>query len=810
MPRVRVSEYRSYAWIKTELQNAGWNVKNPSLDTNGEVYYQQECLNHSEIREQLVNQKPEFVVKLNELDFWVIEAKADTADLELAFREAIEYGNQINQSSVIKAKIVTGVAGTEPNEMLVKNAFLDIDGTYKVITYRGEEITSLITKDRAEQLIASGTSALQDLIPEEKMLIKTAEAINEEMHNGSINKDARARVISALLLSLVGAGGPDFRADIEVFIDSINSRARQVLRRHNKEGFYESIKLTLPEMENAKRKFHQALIKTYFLLQKIDIKAAMNSGTDVLGKFYEVFLKYGNGAKDIGIVLTPRHITQFACEVLNIRHTDIIYDPTCGTGGFLVAAFDYVRKHSTQQQVQTFKEHKIFGIEQDAIVTALAIVNMIFRGDGKSNIRNDDCFPVHLVKRTINGIETAVYSNTPGEKPVTKVLMNPPFSKKSETEKEHKFVQHALDQMEDGGTLFAIVPTSVMIKGGVLKEWRKQLLQSNTLLAVLTFPEDLFYPVGTRTVGIFIKKGIPHPQGCNVFWSKVNSDGFIKSKGKRLPSDRVPNDLETLKNDLKMHLYDQSAINKNIPEFVKTCPIDFNDSFLELMPEVYLDEKEPTLEEMADGADQYFREYLAYLIKSGVRLTLKAPDLSISDITPPHAFKLFDLTDFIKGDVTSGVVHAISDFYEGDIPLVSCKTEDNGIVGFYDIQLEDQYNHCFTIAGDGSFPLTTYYHFFNIAAYDNVTIAPLKDNLSLSTIFFLASRLNRMRWRYSYGRKCYSNKVRELKVLLPINQQGNLDETFISQFFDRLYGWSEISSFIEMERSKIQFAQQGE
>ena len=60
----------------------------------------------------------------------------------------------------------------------------------------------------------------------------------------------------------------------------------------------------------------------------------MRSNTDVLGKFYEVFLKYGNGAKEIGIVLTPRHVTNFAAEVMNITYKDIIYDPTCGTEGF--------------------------------------------------------------------------------------------------------------------------------------------------------------------------------------------------------------------------------------------------------------------------------------------------------------------------------------------------------------------------------------------------------------------------------------------------------------------------------------------
>ena len=75
----------------------------------------------------------------------------------------------------------------------------------------------------------------------------------------------------------------------------------------------------------------------------LNIRSTMFSGTDLLGKFYEVFLKYGNGAKEIGIVLTPRHITRFAVQILDVEQHDIVCDPTCGTGGFLISALDHVR-----------------------------------------------------------------------------------------------------------------------------------------------------------------------------------------------------------------------------------------------------------------------------------------------------------------------------------------------------------------------------------------------------------------------------------------------------------------------------------
>ena len=77
------------------------------------------------------------------------------------------------------------------------------------------------------------------------------------------------------------------------------------------------------------------------------------------------------------------------------------------------------------------------------------------------------------------------------------------------------------------------------------------MLNRNTLLATINFPEDLFYPTGTQTCGIIIRKGVPHPKDQNVFWANIKEDGLLKSKGKRLPSERTSNQLEKIKGLLK-------------------------------------------------------------------------------------------------------------------------------------------------------------------------------------------------------------------------------------------------------------------
>ena len=364
-----------------------------------------------------------------------------------------------------------------------------------------------------------------------------------------------------------------------------------------------------------------ALVKTIQELNNLNIRSAMNSGADVLGKFYEVFLKYGNGAKEIGIVLTPRHITKFAAEVMSITDRDICYDPTCGTGGFLISAFDYVKKNHTKAQIARFKQNNLFGIEQESQVVALAVVNMIFRGDGKNNITEGNCFQNNLRKCIKNGVATAEFTKKPikhDETAVTRVLMNPPFALKRSDEKEYKFVDHALNQMVDGGLLFSVLPYSAMVKPGKYRDWRRNsLLKNNTLLSVITFPEDLFYPIGVHTVGVFVKKGFPHPPEQKVLWVRAVNDGLLKSKGKRLPNNKATDDYSVIKDLVRAYLPNPGLAVDSKDRFQKTTPIDLADDLLELVPENYLDQAPPTEAEIKSGMEQVIRNSMAFLIRSG-------------------------------------------------------------------------------------------------------------------------------------------------------------------------------------------------
>ncbi len=414
------TEVDAYNYIKTELEQLGWNVRNPARDITGEVYKQNEALANKDIKKCLNKDRPEAIIKLNSIDLWVIECKRNKSDIGKALDEAKnQYAKKLNQSAKIKCILISGVAGNDIDGFTVQSEYLTEKGWKKVL-FNNEPKDTLLSKKQAQYLIDNKTPEWREFpdFPENKYL-QSAEDINEILGAAGINKNKRARFISGLILSLSTRNQIDLRTDdTKTLVNNINNLINQKLREVNKENFFDYIKLEIPPSESNHDKYRIGIVETLKELQTLDIKNSMASGNDVLGKFYEKFLKYGNGAKEIGIVLTPRHITKFAVEVLDVKYNDYVFDPTCGTGGFLVSALDHVKKNSNPGQTSKFKKYNLFGIEQDDDVVALALVNMIFRGDGRNNMSEGNCFQKTIAKTFDGNKETGKYLNNGGGKTI--------------------------------------------------------------------------------------------------------------------------------------------------------------------------------------------------------------------------------------------------------------------------------------------------------------------------------------------------------------------------------------------------------
>lgn len=759
------SEFQSYTYIKNELRELGWNVRNPNRAPSGQLYTQHECLGHPEIKLMLGKLTPEYVVKVTENVFWVIEAKPTHEQIDQAYEEASGYGERINNHEFYRALIISGVAGNDLDRYVVKSGFWEEEKRkFTPITFNEREITSLISPTLATTLLVQKSPHLKDLRIDEKEYISLAEKINQVFHEASIKKDTRAGVVASILLSLLAETEPNPDDNPEVFVKDINNRAQDVLTKNDKGHFFQYITVYLPEKIDAQIKFKEALVSAFFLLKKVNIKSAMRAGSDILGKFYEGFLKYGNGAKDLGILLTPRHITEFASKVLDITHSDIIYDPTCGTSGFLVSAFYHVKKHSTPVQLDIFKQHRIFGIDQEPTITALAIVNMIFRGDGKNNIMNDDCLARALIPKIEDGVPSAQFVSAQegleySQRPVTKVLMNPPFA---QSEKEYRFVDHALEQMENGGLLFSVLPVSIMIKGGKVCNWRKKLLRNNTLLSVITFPPDLFYQAGSsqHTVGVFVRKGKPHDREQKTLWIRAINDGLAKKKGKRLPNPRVPDDLSKVETLLRSFIQNSKIPVNKIPAFQASSLVDFSDDSFELIPEAYLDGE--SYANINEEVKQLVREFIAFKIVHEVELNQIKKSRTPVDL-PDHK-TIETIGELFTIDYGQKEYHNKENLKSGKTLLISSQGIDNGCYGFFDEGV--RYTRpLVTVPSTGSIG-KAFVQLYECCVDDNcLTLIP-KKKLSINELYYVAAIIRRESWRFRYGRQITPSRLGKFEVNL--------------------------------------------
>lgn len=243
---------------------------------------------------------------------------------------------------------------------------------------------------------------------------------------------------------------------------------------------------------------------------------AAHTRLDIVGSFYGEFLRYSSGdAKEKGIVLTPRHVTELFCDLADVDERSVVLDTCCGTGGYLIAAMHRMFSLAgTEAQRERIRQHQLIGVEDSPTLFALAASNMILRGDGKANLFPGSCFD------PANAAAVKALQPTVG-------LINPPYSLKGEGESELDFIDHMLDCLQPNGTGVAIIPLGCVISDSPVKE---RLLSKHTLEAVISMPERLFYPVATTTVVLVFTAHKPHKANKKTWLAMLKDDGFVQTK----------------------------------------------------------------------------------------------------------------------------------------------------------------------------------------------------------------------------------------------------------------------------------------
>jgi type I restriction enzyme M protein len=388
---------------------------------------------------------------------------------------------------------------------------------------------------------------LKEILHEETDVEKTtAEILKDaaELHEylrtyGQLTTEQKPLVVSGILLALREIDYKTFSIDSLIgdtvvtdgqkIYDAIKSNLQRVnvtpdTKREKLLSQFSVIKDT-PKINEVEDKLGKTPLKHYteFLNKSIfqNIKYH-NSAEDYLGRFYGEFMSYSGGdGQTLGIVLTPKHITELFCDLVQLKSTDKVIDPCCGTAGFLIAAMHkMVKMTDDETQRRSIKRDQLFGIEQQPYMFTIATTNMILRGDGKSNLHNLD-----FLKQNPNQIQL---------KGCTVGMMNPPYSqgtKQDPSQYEISFTQHLLDSLVEGARAVVIIPqSSVTGKSKEEQNIKNNILRHHTLEGVITLNKNTFYGVGTNPCIAVFTAGIPHDRKHLCKFINFEDDGFVVSK----------------------------------------------------------------------------------------------------------------------------------------------------------------------------------------------------------------------------------------------------------------------------------------
>ena len=232
---------------------------------------------------------------------------------------------------------------------------------------------------------------------------------------------------------------------------------------------------------------------------------------DFKGAIYEGILeKNGQDKKSAaGQYFTPRALISAIVEVIDPQITETVADPCCGTGGFLLAAYEHMRKQSKDVEKQKFlKNNSLYGADNTSLVVTMASMNLYLHdiGVNKSPIAYKDS----LIETT-DDLYQVVMTNPPfGTRPQGSVEVSanrPEFVKT--TDNQVNFLQHIMSIVKTGGRVGVVLPDSVLTDSGATAKVREKLMKDYNLHTILRLPTGIFYANGVKTNVLFFEKGEP-------------------------------------------------------------------------------------------------------------------------------------------------------------------------------------------------------------------------------------------------------------------------------------------------------------
>ena len=491
------------------------------------------------------------------------------------------------------------------------------------------------------------------------------------------------------------------------------------------------------------------------------------NGEDVMAIFFNEFNRY-KAKSESGQVFTPDHITSFMYRITNTTHEDYVLDAACGSGAFLVKAMcnmiNEVGGIRTKRAIE-IAQTQLFGIEYDREIYALACANMLIHKDGKTNLEYND-------SRTDDA------GRWIKSKPITKVLMNPPF--------ENKYgcldiVANVLANVEKGTTCAFILPDNKLEKArGKVRRW----LQSCTLEKIIKLPKEIFSGV---TTSIFIfTAGIPQGKK-EIFTCYMAEDGLetIKNQGRQ----DIRNRWDAIE-DLWVDIVQKQSGHESVKWIKPDEHLSYQEDFVVPMP-VQSDFMKRTLAyalfKNEIDESEFFQEIKDNTLY-GTPLRPEYANIMGGDTSKiqnlcTDNWKHFEIGKLFKVDKGQRLTKA--DQKEGSTNYIGASAFNNGITNH--IGNTESINPAGTISVcyNGSIG-ESFYQDAPYWATDDVNVLTPQFEMNQYIALFICAVIKNESVKYAFNNKWTKDIMEKSLIPLPVAEDGTPDYKFMEEYIKSL------------------------
>jgi type I restriction enzyme M protein len=276
------------------------------------------------------------------------------------------------------------------------------------------------------------------------------------------------------------------------------------------------------------------------------------SDSEILGDAYEYLISFLGSQGEAGQFRTPRHIINFIVDIVNPQKNETILDPACGTGGFLVSSYKYILNQNTDTRLgdqlnaaeRRIINDNLVGYDIDPTFIKISLVNLHLHKFTNPQINEYDTLSS---EDRWNEYYDVILANPPFFSPTGGIQPHSRFGVQS-TRAEVLFVDYIMEHLKPSGRAGIIVPEGIVFQTGIAYKTLRKKLVEDCLVGVISLPAGVFEPYsGVKTSILILDKELNQKRG-NIFFAKVENDGFSLSK-QRTPITK--NDLPELLGKIK-------------------------------------------------------------------------------------------------------------------------------------------------------------------------------------------------------------------------------------------------------------------